>query len=452
MPISRLCHHLYTDDEPAFIFTVVTTGVDETFTLPLEASGSYDFKVVWGDGNDDDITAYDDAAVTHTFASAGTYTVVITKEITGWRFGYAGDRKLIHEVREWGPLRLGNNGNYFAGCENLTVIATDILDMTGTTTLENAFEVCWSLITVPSMNSWDVSSVTNMSNMFNSATLFNQDISGWDVSSVTDMLQMFWVAGDFDQDVSSWDVSSVLDMSGMFGHASYFNQDIGGWDVSSCTNMYGMFNSTKAFNQDLNSWDVSKVTTMNSMFGGAEVFNQDISGWDVSSVLDMGSMFSGAEVFNQDISGWVVSSVADMNYMFSYAALFNQDISGWDVSSVADMANMFDHAYVFNQDISSWDVSSVTDMKRMFRDATLFEQDIGGWVITAVADMAYMFDGVTLSTANYDALLIGWEGQAVQDNVSFDGGDSKYSAGAAATARQALIDDHTWAITDGGQV
>jgi hypothetical protein len=59
-----------------------------------------------------------------------------------------------------------------------------------------------------------------------------------------------------------------------------------------------------------------------------------------------------------------------------------------------------------------------------------------------------MFTSVTLSTANYDALLIGWEAQAVQNNVVFNGGGSKYSAGAA--ARAALIADHSWSITDGG--
>jgi hypothetical protein len=65
--------------------------------------------------------------------------------------------------------------------------------------------------------------------------------------------------------------------------------------------------------------------------------------------------------------------------------------------------------------------------------------------------MENMLHSVTLPTINYSNILIAWEGQAVNNNVVFHGGNSQYSAGAAATARQALIDDHTWTITDGGQ-
>jgi len=68
--------------------------------------------------------------------------------------------------------------------------------------------------------------------------------------------------------------------------------------------------------------------------------------------------------------------------------------------------------------------------------------------------MSGMFVNITLSTANYNALLVGWEAQSVQTGVALHGGNSKYTAAPsdAATARAALIADHSWVITDGGPV
>lgn len=242
----------YGKPESAFTFEVGITGVDETFTLPIYNGGTYDFNVDWGDGSDDDISAWDDAAVTHTYASADIYEIKITGIITGWRFANAGDKLKIYDIRSWGPLNLGIFGLNFYGCANLTVSATDILDLTGTATFAYIFYGCSSLTAL---------------------------------------------------DVSSWDVGLVLSFA----------------------------------------------------------------------------------------------------YTFYNCSLTTLAADNW-----AD--------------------------------------------ITSVVDMVKMFYGITLTTVNYSNILIAFEAQAVQDNVVFSGGNSKYSAGAAATARQALIDDHNWTITDGGQV
>lgn len=90
-------------------------------------------------------------------------------------------------------------------------------------------------------------------------------------------------------------------------------------------------------------------------------------------------------------------------------------------------------------------------MANMFRYATSFNQDLGGWDVTNVGAMGDILTGVTLSTANYDALLIGWEAQAVQSDVSFSAGNSVYSTLEAWTARQSLVAYHSWTITDGGR-
>ena len=175
--------------------------------------------------------------------------------------------------------------------------------------------------------------------------------------------------------ISSWDVSSVTNMSNLFQSASSFNGDISSWDVSNVLLMNHMFNGASIFNGDLSSWDVSSVTNMNGMFTVAQSFNGDLSSWDVSGVTNMGWMFYGASVFNGEISSWDVSGVTVLNLMFKEAAIFNGDLSSWDVSSVTNMEQMFFDASSFNRDISSWDVSSVTEMTEMFDNTGLSEEN-----------------------------------------------------------------------------
>ena len=124
------------------------------------------------------------------------------------------------------------------------------------------------------------------------------DISDWDVSSVTNMLNMFYKCNTLKSvgDISYWDVSNVTNMSYMFTGCTNLNQDISGWSVSRVTNMSYMFCNCENFNQNISSWDVSKVTDMCSMFYRCESFNQDLSKWKVSKVRWHSYMFGGCPI------------------------------------------------------------------------------------------------------------------------------------------------------------
>ncbi len=175
----------------AFRFTITTAAEDDSFTLPIYDGGTYDFAVNWGDGNSDTITAWDDAAVTHTYADSGatTYTVSITGIITGFAFRAVGDNFLIRVIKSWGPLRLGNLNGYFYTCTGLTVEATDVLDLTGTTDFDNIFNLT-ALTTIPSINSWDTSAITSWINSFRNSSI-DQDLGSLDISGMTAAANMF---------------------------------------------------------------------------------------------------------------------------------------------------------------------------------------------------------------------------------------------------------------------
>lgn len=192
--------------------------------------------------------------------------------------------------------------------------------------------------------------VTDMSSLFQSADHV-PDITGWDMSNVTDMSNMFRDAWNFNQDISHWDVSNVETMLGTFSYAKSFNQDIGQWDVSKVRDMDGMFIIAASFDNagQPMPWNTSAVETMREMFVGAISFNRDVSMWDVSNVRIMESMFRHAERFNSGgstLAFWDTGRVEDMESMFSGARACDQDLRLWNVDKVRRKRWFAEHSLV----------------------------------------------------------------------------------------------------------
>ena len=245
-----------------FVITVKTDNPGPSsntqFTIPTTGAG-YNYNVDCDNDGIDEVTGAT-GNYTCNYAIAGTYTIRI-KDNTGSKTGFPriyfnnyGDRQKLLTIDQWGTGIWTSMERAFSGCTNLQGNFSD---------------------------NPDLSSVTNMSYMFSSASAFNQDIGNWDTSNVTNMSYMFSYASAFNQDIGSWDVEAVTNMSAMFYSASAFNQDIGNWDTNYVTNMSSMFYSASAFNQDIGSWDVEAVTNMSQMFRSASAFNQDIGNWEV---------------------------------------------------------------------------------------------------------------------------------------------------------------------------
>ena len=67
---------------------------------------------------------------------------------------------------------------------------------------------------------------------------------------------------------NTWDVTLVTDMSELFYEMKTFNAPIDQWNTSQVTNMSGMFNKASSFDQPI-MMDTSKVTNMDDMFKDA---------------------------------------------------------------------------------------------------------------------------------------------------------------------------------------
>ena len=262
----------------AFCFTIDTrnTSAGSTssnqFKPPTVSGGTYDFNIDWGDTSNDDISTWDDAALTHTYATEGIYTVSISGTFTGWSFNYSGDREKILDIANWGNgvlTFIGSGGLY--GCTNLTVSAEEgEPSFTGGSYPQQFVAYCPALTTIPGMENWDWSSATTAYQIARSATLFNQALP--DMPLVTRIDAGFRDSA-FNQAMP--DLSAVTNIGTALLNADSYDQDLSSlpWAIITAAANF-MLNatgiSTANYDATLIAMDAASVSSLTIHFGGAK--------------------------------------------------------------------------------------------------------------------------------------------------------------------------------------
>ena len=200
-------------------------------------------------------------------------------------------------------------------CGTLWMQHDKLLDVFSVTTLQGAWQYCYSLQSL--------------------------DLSGWDTGSVT-TLQNAWQNCNSLQslDISRWDVSSVTSLSGAWQYClSLRSLNLSGWDVSSVTNM--------AY-----AWQY--CLSLRSL---------NLSGWDTGSVTSLSGAWQNCySLQSLNLSGWDTGSVTNMAYAWQYCnSLQSLDLSGWDTGSVTTLQNAWQYCYSLQSlNLSGWDVSRLS--------------------------------------------------------------------------------------------
>jgi len=266
--------------------------------LPLESGGTYNFTVYWGDGSKNTITAYNQAEVTHTYQSVGSYTILIEGILKGFRFNNSGDKLKILNISKWADLELKSQGS-FLGCNNLTFTATDLLYQNGTSAYE-LFRDCYNL---------------------------NNTINLTFSNTCTNLGRLFFGCYRLNKSVSNINFENAVNLTGLFLGCSIFNQDIT-IIAPNCNDFSYMFQSCTAFNKSVSSINTAKSTTLANMFYDCTNFNQDISNFKVGLVTTMSNMLYNCSSFSRT------------NYDLFLISCYNQAIATGVQSNVTLTANL----------------------------------------------------------------------------------------------------------------
>jgi surface protein len=259
-------------------------------------------------------------------------------------------------------------------------------------------------------------------------------------SSITavnsDYMEGYNPAGSWDAGYMYW--PTVMDSAGITDEldslVERFNTN-GVYEMPYYLWQYGVSGNRTDVSLDLTRWDVGQVRDFRGLFEESRIISLDISTWDTSSAASMGEMFEECFYLQSlDLSNFDTSSVTSMRYMFKDCSVMTTLlIPNFDFSKVTDLRSFFQSSPNIDMsqiDIASWDISSVTLASN------------------------FMLNGPTMTTAQYDALLIAWSQLPVQPNVTWHFGAAQYTSGGAAEAARDVLTGapNNWIITDGGSV
>ena len=236
--------------------------------------------------------------------------LTITESNYFYKYIPSSDEELLVEAGPEGVeyIRFVFNVTKRGSAKNL--LAVEQFGKVAWTSMEKAFAYCENMQFASTIDTPDLSAVTDMSYAFNGCKTFNQPLNNWDVSNVEDMSSLFSGCSAFNQTVNDWEVDKVIYMGYLFEGCKSFNQPLNNWNVKNANDMSSMFSGCNAFNQILNRWKVSNVVNMRNMFSNCKTFNQDIGMWELKNCSELGLKNCGMNVenYSKSLESWAAQA------------------------------------------------------------------------------------------------------------------------------------------------
>lgn len=210
-----------------------------------------------------------------------------------------------------------------------------------------AFGNLTALKTVSNTDLLDTRNATTMADMFNfDKKLANISVTTWNVSKVTDMSNMFYccdslpsidlkpntcTAKDGSGQYTAWNTASLKNTSGMFMDYGGENHALTtvnttGWNTSKLEDTSYMFMECRGLTavKGIESWNVSGLKDAHNMFQDCQSLQTiNVSNWNTASLENTSVMFSSCHSLRSiDITKWDMSKVTKSNAMFSYCKSF----------------------------------------------------------------------------------------------------------------------------------
>jgi len=390
---------------------------------------SYGMDIDWGDGTSTGELPYNGQTsrlVSHTYLNPGTYTITINWEnaFVSTNAYYPLDFDLVStanalKVKKWlswgTDFVLGSTFRMFQQCRRLIYEAT-FSNMFNLPELKLENETINSGTTI---NPWrDLGMTTNCGRDVASGTVVKFDNVNFEGSG----------AGSY--------AGFSLFYNCYIGKGSYVKNITWETPSSSYTVLNGMFRSSYFKNVEEN-----------------EDVTIDLSGWGNTSETDFKvSIRQIAEngFRKQGVSTATGILTLDFRSPYNFILESNGRNAFLNLTSAGYWAGLT----ILGAENWSLNYSSGDGVRNMFYNCGTLDINLTNFDFTGVPYISSFLGGTSkLTTARYDEALIAWDNSGIQNIVNLRMNTSQYTAGGSAeAARNNLINNKGWSITDGGSV
>jgi len=292
-----------------------TTGASETVTIPCQNVGTFNATIDWGDGQTSDITAYNDADLSHVYATAGDHTIRISGTFPNIYFNNTGHKAKLIKVLQlgdvgWVTLEKAFYGCFAGGSGAEYEFTAGPCNTSSVNTMQHMMREWSSMTASPDLTGLDTSSVNTMRHMMSGWTsmMVPPDLTGLDTSSVTSMSAMMlgWTSMTASPDLTGLDTSSVTDMSFMM--RNWFSMtsppDLTGFDTSSVTSMAVMMSGWSSMtigDIGVASFNLGLVTNLTGFAEGSafttEAYDAILTAWNAQDPVNGLSVHFGSSQY-----------------------------------------------------------------------------------------------------------------------------------------------------------
>jgi len=221
------------------------------------------------------------------------------------KYGFFGESDLTNleyvDVSDWDVSQISEMDGIFGRAKSLEeIVGLDTWDLSTITNIGNMFEECTNLVSLD-LSTWDVSNVSKIADFcYHCDSLKTVILDNWDLASFAPYAfsNLLCTTPSLEYvSMKNWKIPSTFNyfLGSNFAFSEVETIDVSNWDLSRTTVLEGTLNGRTSLKNiiGLDSWDTSHITSMNSLFyGDSNLETLDLSSFNMDNVTDTRGMFT----------------------------------------------------------------------------------------------------------------------------------------------------------------